>query len=76
MRWWQPPVEKGGRGILQLQSSHQLIVRYYLQDRDNLWSLNVSRLENGHDMTGMFPCAGPAITSPLCCLHRSWCWLP
>jgi Trk K+ transport system NAD-binding subunit len=40
-------------GVLQLQGSHLLIVRYRLQDRDNLCGLNISRLENGYGVTGV-----------------------
>ena len=40
-------------GVLQLQGSHLLIVRYRLEERDNLCGLNVSRLENGYGVTGV-----------------------
>ena len=40
-------------GVLQLQGSHLLIVRYRLQEQDNLCGLNVSRLENGYGVTGV-----------------------
>ena len=40
-------------GVLQLQGSHLLIVRYRLQQRDTLCGLNVSRLENGYGVTGV-----------------------
>jgi hypothetical protein len=38
---------------LQLQGSHLLIVRYRLQEQDNLCGLNISRLENGYGVTGV-----------------------
>jgi Trk K+ transport system NAD-binding subunit len=40
-------------GVLQLQGTHLLIVRYRLQQRDTLCGLNVSRLENGYGVTGV-----------------------
>ncbi len=40
-------------GVLQLQGSHLLIVRYRLEERDNLCGLNISRLENGYGVTGV-----------------------
>ena len=40
-------------GVLQLQGSHLLIVRYRLEEQDNLCGLNVSRLENGYGVTGV-----------------------
>ena len=40
-------------GVLQLQGSHLLIVRYRLQEQDNLCGLNISRLENGYGVTGV-----------------------
>ena len=40
-------------GVLQLQGSHLLIVRYRLEERDNLCGLNVCRLENGYGVTGV-----------------------
>ncbi|MEI6616157.1 MAG: NAD-binding protein [Cyanobium sp. ELA507] len=40
-------------GVLQLQGSHLLIVRYRLEKRDNLCGLNISRLENGYGVTGV-----------------------
>jgi hypothetical protein len=39
--------------VLQLQGSHLLIVRYRLEEQDNLCGLNVSRLENGYGVTGV-----------------------
>jgi len=40
-------------GVLQLQGTHLLIVRYRLQQRDTLCGLNMSRLENGYGVTGV-----------------------
>ena len=40
-------------GVLQLKGSHLLIVRYRLEERDNLCGLNISRLENGYGVTGV-----------------------
>jgi hypothetical protein len=40
-------------GVLQLQGSHLLIVRYRLEEQDNLCGLNISRLENGYGVTGI-----------------------
>jgi len=40
-------------GVLQLQGTHLLIVRYRLEERDNLCGLNISRLENGYGVTGV-----------------------
>ena len=40
-------------GVLQLQGSHLLIVRYRLEEQDNLCGLNVCRLENGYGVTGV-----------------------
>ncbi len=40
-------------GVLQLQGTHLLIVRYRLQEQDNLCGLNISRLENGYGVTGV-----------------------
>lgn len=40
-------------GVLQLQGSHLLIVRYRLQEQENLRGLNVSRLENGYGVTAV-----------------------
>jgi Trk K+ transport system NAD-binding subunit len=40
-------------GVLQLQGSHLLIVRYRLQEQDNLCGLNISRLESGFGVTGV-----------------------
>jgi len=40
-------------GVLQLQGTHLLIVRYRLQEQNNLCGLNISRLENGYGVTGV-----------------------
>jgi len=40
-------------GVLQLQGSHLLVVRFRLQEGDNLCGLNVSRLEHGYGVTGV-----------------------
>jgi len=40
-------------GVLQLQGTHLLIVRYRLQEQDNLCGLNISRLENGYGVTSV-----------------------
>lgn len=40
-------------GVLQLQDTHLLIVRYRLQERDSLCGLNVCRLENGYGVTSV-----------------------
>jgi Trk K+ transport system NAD-binding subunit len=40
-------------GVLQLQGTHRLIVRYRLEEGDHLCGLNISRLENGYGVTGV-----------------------
>lgn len=63
-------------GVLQLQGTHLLIVRYRLQEQNNLCGLNISRLENGYGVTGVSLRRSryrePILLPPPACVASNW----